>query len=66
VTDTVIPRPQEVVGGVHFAQVSVGGSHVCAKTTSGTTYCWGRNDSGQLGDGTTDDRYSPTKVVGGP
>ena len=65
-TDTVIPRPQEVVGGLRFAQVSVGGVHVCGAIKNGATYCWGHNRFGNLGDGTTDDRYSPTKVVGGP
>jgi alpha-tubulin suppressor-like RCC1 family protein len=64
-TDTVIPRPQGVVGGLLFAQVSVGGLHVCARTKTGTTYCWGDNRFGQLGEGTTNDRYSPTKVGGG-
>jgi hypothetical protein len=33
--------------------VSIAESHICAVTASGALYCWGANDSGQLGTGTT-------------
>ena len=29
----------------------------------GSLYMWGSNDSGQIGDGTTEDRYKPTKIL---
>ena len=60
-------RPVAVSGGHKFAQVSSarGGTHVCAKTSTGVTYCWGGNISGELGDGTTTDRHVPVSVVGG-
>jgi len=37
------------VGNVQFNAVSLGELHTCAIATNGKTYCWGRNDSGQLG-----------------
>jgi len=38
--------------------------HVCALDTQRLAWCWGRNDHGQLGDGTTRARNRPAKVTG--
>ena len=43
---------------------ATGTAHICAVTTSGELYCWGANPMGQLGDGTTTDRSTPTRVAG--
>ena len=50
-----------------FASVttSPGSSHTCGLTSAGSAYCWGSNDYGQLGTGTTDDATTPTAVAGG-
>jgi alpha-tubulin suppressor-like RCC1 family protein len=37
------------VGGSDWQSVSVGGEHSCALKAGGAAYCWGSNDSGQLG-----------------
>jgi alpha-tubulin suppressor-like RCC1 family protein len=44
------------------AHVVAGDTHTCALLRSGTVSCWGNNASGQLGDGTTTNRFAPTDV----
>jgi len=41
------------------------GGHTCAIAQGGELYCWGNNQSSQLGDGTSSTRLSPTLVTSG-
>lgn len=45
-------------------QVAMGGGHSCARTGSGQVWCWGSNDSGELGMGDRIPRGQPTPVAG--
>lgn len=45
-------------------QVSDGDSHACAVLSDGRVKCWGKNDYGQLGDGTKRDSLVPVFVLG--
>lgn len=58
--------PAEVAGGAtDWATVSVGGTHACARRTTGRLYCWGFDNTGQTGNGLPNaDLASPTEVAG--
>jgi len=45
------------------AKVSAGGYHTCAIKQDGSLWCWGWNLSGQLGDGTNSDKFTPVQIM---
>ncbi|MBI4484466.1 MAG: hypothetical protein HY655_00505, partial [Acidobacteria bacterium] len=68
-------RDGAVVKGVNFEGLRAagdpaalalagGGVHTCALTADAGLRCWGANASGQLGDGTTDQRLAPVDISG--
>lgn len=64
--NTVINRSspvQTVSGGTNWRQVSGGYSSTGAVKTDGSLWLWGRNDFGQLGDGTSVQKSSPVQTV---
>lgn len=56
-------RPTMVSGGLGFQSVSTGQGHTCGIALDESAWCWGRNDNGQLGDGTTVGRMTPARVI---
>lgn len=60
------PSPVTVAGGLRFTDLAVGSEHSCALTADSTTFCWGHNPYGQLGDNTRLDRNAPVQVLNGP
>lgn len=58
--------PVSVIGGfTDWVMISPNGQFTVALRANGTLWSWGRNISGQLGNGTTTNRSSPGSVVGG-
>lgn len=62
----VVNTPRIVSGGItDYKYITTYCSdHVCAARANGDVYCWGRNDSGQFGNGTTSFLLSAPTVVG--
>lgn len=54
------------LAGRTIKQIFAGSSHNCVSTTDNKVYCWGLNDSGQLGNGSTRNSSVPVAVVGLP
>jgi alpha-tubulin suppressor-like RCC1 family protein len=58
-----VPSPTVVGTDTDWTQVTAGAYHVCGLKSGGSVWCWGGNDAGQLGDGTTTSRLVPMKVA---
>ncbi len=59
VTATGVPAPLRI-----RRTMVAGATHTCALTADGTSYCWGGNQNGQLGDGGGARRSTPGLVDG--
>jgi len=59
--------PVKVFGAPNFVDLMVAERFACGLTSSGAAYCWGDNQSGELGNGTTsiDPVVTPVPVSGG-
>jgi alpha-tubulin suppressor-like RCC1 family protein len=69
-TTTTRLVPVAVSGGLTFQLVTAGGfdiGHTCGLTSGGAALCWGDNERGQLGSGTSDltAHPAPAQVSGG-
>jgi alpha-tubulin suppressor-like RCC1 family protein len=67
--DRIVPGPVSGLTAVVGLSASIGfstiedRSHTCALRAQGSVFCWGANTHGQLGNGTTTDRTTPTAVL---
>jgi hypothetical protein len=64
-TNTSQPVPVQVAPGGGLAnatRVSAGDAHTCALRSDGVVFCWGKNDVGQLGDGSPNSQPTPVAV----
>jgi uncharacterized repeat protein (TIGR02543 family) len=60
----IIPNDIPTYSDETIISISVGGNFSMAITSSGRLFSWGENYYGQLGDGTTTDKYTPTDITG--
>lgn len=51
-----------VLSGQTVTDITSGNNHFCAITITHASYCWGANDRGQLGNGSTTNSLVPTPV----
>jgi hypothetical protein len=57
--------PAEVPAPFRLTAVDAGDHHTCALAADGTSYCWGDNRWGELGDGSLDGRATPVAGASG-
>jgi len=62
--DSMFVAAVPVAGGLKFDAIEAGDFHTCGLSGE-TAYCWGNNDWGQLGEGTTSSHSTPVQVYGG-
>lgn len=61
--ESLVPTP--VAGLTTGVQaIAAGENHTCALTAARAVFCWGSNAAGQLGDGSTTNRFTPAAVNG--
>ena len=58
--------PVAVATALRFTALTADGVHTCGLTTTGQTYCWGGNASGQLGSGGTAASGVPVHIASDP
>jgi alpha-tubulin suppressor-like RCC1 family protein len=57
--------PTPVAGHIAFQSISAGYFHTCAVARDGRTYCWGRNEQGEVGTTARTPSGAPARVAGG-
>ena len=62
ITPSVV-APLRLPMPIRFTTLQMNRTTACGIDTESVTYCWGRNQNGEIGDGTTTDRWNPTRVA---
>jgi len=57
--------PEPVAPGVPLSRIAAAFSTACGLDQMGRAWCWGSNFLGEVGDGTTQTRSTPVRVIGG-
>ena len=58
--DSVVVSAESIV---EYKTVAMGLDHTAAITENGDLYCWGENDHGQVGNGSTTDQTKPVRIL---
>jgi alpha-tubulin suppressor-like RCC1 family protein len=56
------PHPVPINSTLSFVKVFAGQSTACALDAEGAAYCWGYNNEGEIGDGSTSKRATPVPI----
>ncbi|SHO52048.1 RCC1 domain-containing protein [Anaerocolumna xylanovorans] len=59
------PTPYQIPDFGNVTSIKAGNNHYLALKSDGTLWAWGCNPDGELGDGTTIDRFSPVYIMSG-
>ncbi len=64
-SDVYFHRPVAAAAGANWKHLALGGAYSCAIGEDDQVRCWGLNTAGQLGDGTLQNKTSPSVAAGG-
>jgi len=60
-----VTQPVRVATDQRFTRITAGAEHACGVAVDGKAWCWGKNNDGQLGNGSTRDQSAPVAVERG-
>lgn len=62
-TPVMVYQQTTALNGSNVVSIAAGANRGCAVINDGRTFCWGLNNTGQIGDGTTTNRSIPTESL---
>jgi alpha-tubulin suppressor-like RCC1 family protein len=64
-TDVIVSSPIRTQTGSLYSSTSSGNFYTVAVKSDGSVFAWGENTHGEIGDGTTSNKYLPKQVASG-